>query len=68
MSKKQWIDQYAMMLMSSYSAIQYDHNCFVGWREKEQYMTAEDAYTLAAKAYERVKEFKKLKDYEKITE
>ena len=59
MTKEQWIELYAIQIMASYSAVQYDHNCYVGWREKEQFMCIEDAYNLAEKAWIRKIEFKK---------
>jgi len=55
--KDQWIELYALQLMASYSAKEYDDNCARGWRDKEKFMPPEEAYHLAEKAWNRFIEF-----------
>ncbi len=53
LSKDEWIERFVINIMSNQGANKYDHNCYVGWRDKEVYMEQCDALTLAKEAYKR---------------
>ena len=56
--KEKWIQDFALAAMASYAALNYDENCFNGWRKNEKFLDYEDAEVLATQAYERTFEKK----------